>query len=170
MQLVKPSTKYQESYLAAFEEGKPETNHTSLTSPRENQSFAEFVREEIDHEKGKSLPKDWVSETVLWLIDTNEFIGRVSIRHRLTETLRATGGHIGYWIRPSKRKLGYGKIILKLALSTAKKLKIHHVLVTCDETNIGSRKIIEANDGVLENSIMSENEGSLKRRYWITLK
>ena len=56
-------------------------------------------------------------------------------------------------IRPSKRNQGYGKKILQLALLKAKALGINKVLITCDETNIASKKIIEASDGVFENSI-----------------
>jgi len=42
-------------------------------------------------------------------------------------------------------------------------------LVTCDEGNIGSQKIIEANKGVLED-IVEVGEGKpKKRRYWIKI-
>ena len=45
------------------------------------------------------------------------------------------------------------------------------VLLTCDDNNIGSAKIIEANGGILENIIKGEKDGeSKKRRYWITIK
>jgi len=44
------------------------------------------------------------------------------------------------------------------------------VLITCDDDNIASRKIIEKNGGVLENTIPGEHpNGAMKRRYWVTL-
>jgi predicted acetyltransferase len=42
------------------------------------------------------------------------------------------------------------------------------VLVTCDETNTGSKKIIEYNGGVFENAV--EAESPIKKlRYWIDI-
>jgi Acetyltransferase (GNAT) domain len=78
-----------------------------------------------------------------WLIDNNEFIERLSLRYELNEFLLKMGEHIGYEIRPSKRKRGYGAEILRLGLQKAKELGLQRVLVTCDEDNIGSKKIIE---------------------------
>jgi predicted acetyltransferase len=43
------------------------------------------------------------------------------------------------------------------------------VLLTCDETNIGSRKLIEANGGQLENAVVVEDSSVKKLRYWIEL-
>jgi predicted acetyltransferase len=50
---------------------------------------------------------------------------------------------------------------LRAALPLASALGIHPVLVTCDDDNIGSARVIEANGGVLED-VRGE-----KRRYWI---
>ena len=43
------------------------------------------------------------------------------------------------------------------------------ILITCDDDNIGSYKIIEANGGILENKVENEDQGEnfLTRRYWI---
>jgi len=79
------------------------------------------------------------------------------------------GGHIGYDIRPSKRKQGYGNKILELALPKTKELGIHKALLTCDEPNTGSQKIIERNGGVLENVVDNPETGIRKMRFWITI-
>ena len=66
--------------------------------------------------------------------------------------------------------MGYGKEILKLGLEQYKDLiEDDRILVTCDDDNIGSSKIIEANGGELENVIPNEDNGEkfLTRRYWI---
>lgn len=169
MKLVLPTIQYKQSYLEAVEEGKDETAVTIIDKPEENQSFEEFVEHQKGKVQGLHLPEGWVPATEFWLIDNDAFIGRVNVRHSLTEFLLKVGGHIGYWIRPSQRNKGYGKEILQLALPEAKKLGIGKVLVTCDDTNLGSQKIIEANGGILENSVDMGEENPKKMRYWIEL-
>ncbi len=116
-----------------------------------------------------NLPEGRVAASEFWLIDKDEFIGRVSVRHMLNDCLFKIGGHIGYYIRISKRKKGYGKAILKLALQKAKQLGILKVLVTCDVGNTASQKVIEANCGVLENIVETGENSPKKRRYWIKI-
>lgn len=170
MQLVLPSIKYNQSYLDALEESKDEVGVTILRKPKEGEPFEEFIKNIQSESKGLHLPEGWVPATELWLIDNEVFIGYVSIRHSLTDHLLKIGGHIGYWIRPSKRNMGYGKKILGLSLSEAKNLGISKVLITCDDTNIGSRRIIEDNGGILENIVENGKNYHLKRRYWIVLE
>ena len=88
----------------------------------------------------------------------------------LLHTWNRSAGHIGYDIRPSKRKQGYGSKILELALPKAKELDIERVLLTCDETNTGSRRIIEKNGGVLENQVKNPETGVDKLRFWIDVR
>src|SRR5579871_2762304 len=123
MRLALPSTDYKDSYLKALEESKNETSTTVLRRPAEGETFAAFVSRVLGEASGLRLPEGWVPATEFWLIDKDEFIGHVNIRHTLTEHLLHIGGHIGYYIRPSKRKMGYGNMILKLALPEAKKLR-----------------------------------------------
>jgi predicted acetyltransferase len=169
MQLVIPSLKYKDAYLDALKETANETQETQLSRPGNNQSFEAFIHEFIDHSKGINLPKGYVPATMFWLVYNGQVIGRVQIRHELNEFLLREGGHIGYYIRPSKRNKGYGKKILQMALVEAKRLGLHQVLVTCDEDNIGSKKIIETNGGVLEDSIAMGLYKPNKLRYWIPL-
>ena len=57
---------------------------------------------------------------------------------------------------------------MRLGLEKARDLGLRRVLVTCDETNIGSKKIIEYNGGVFENAV--EAESPIKKlRYWIDI-
>lgn len=109
-----------------------------------------------------------VPQTDFWLIVGEHYAGRISIRHTLTPDLRQYGGHIGYDIRPSLRRKGYGTLQCRLALIEARKLSLTRVLITCDDDNIGSQKIIEANGGILENKVDNQRP-SLTRRYWIDL-
>ena len=62
------------------------------------------------------------------------------------------------------------KRLLKLILDQFKNLiEEDNILITCDDDNIGSYRIIESNGGILENKIENEAAGEkfLTRRYWI---
>ncbi|MCC3763146.1 GNAT family N-acetyltransferase [Glycomyces sp. TRM65418] len=105
-------------------------------------------------------PPDFVPMTMLWWVDGDTFLGRISIRHRLNEHLREIGGHIGYDIRPGARRRGHATAMLAAALPRAAGLGIEKALITCDADNIGSRKVIERNGGTLE-----DQRGD-KLRFW----
>lgn len=101
-------------------------------------------------------------------MNDDRILGAIHVRHHINHPkLKVVGGHIGYGIRPSERRKGYAKEMLRLALSEARTIGLNKVLLTCDENNIGSYKTIEANGGILESSIVVE--GKNKRRYWISL-
>lgn len=168
--LVKPDQRYKKSYLQALKEFSQEGRSLEYRGLQSDEDF-DFYLDRVDKfPLGIGLPDGFVPETVLWLVDDEEFIGEASIRHMLNYLLLRVGGHIGYVIRPSKRKKGYGKQILKLALATAKSLGIKKALLTCDETNIGSAKIIESNGGILEDAADMGQGLPRKLRYWIKLK
>ena len=170
MKLIKPTLKLKDQYLLALGEALADTEGTTLTKPKINQSFTEFLNEINNESDANCLLPGRVPATTFWLIDRDEFIGRVQIRHLLNDWLLNYGGHIGYYIRPSKRKKGYGKKILELALIEAKKMGLKKILVTCDETNTASIKIIEANGGVYENTLPQGDGKPPKLRYWINVK
>lgn len=110
---------------------------------------------------------------MLWLVNEDEFIGCADIRHFLTDRLLLSDGHIGYEVRFSKWNKGYGTKLLAMSLQYAKKhFHFDQVLVTCDEKNLASARVIEKNGGVLENAIeTTDDNGRTHRtkRYWIAL-
>lgn len=109
------------------------------------------------------LPPDRVPCTYLWIVDGSEFVGFLAIRHELNDFLLEEGGHIGFSVRPSRRREGHATRALRLALHEARALGLDRVLVTCDHDNEASRGTIEANCGVLE------DRRGVKLRYWIDL-
>jgi predicted acetyltransferase len=115
-----------------------------------------------------TVPQGFVKHSTYWLVnDHSRIIGTVNIRHELTEGLKVIGGHIGYGIRPSERRKGYGNKILKLALLEVGQLDISKVLITCDKDNAGSKRVIENNGGQLWNEDVVEGIEIL--RYWIDI-
>jgi len=173
MELVEPNIKYKDSFLAAVAEYQANKeaigsrrHYSDLDIDATRSNFSAYIEKLLSQREGKNLPEEHVPVTTYWLVDNDEFIGRVSLRHILSDKLHKDGGHIGYDIRPSMRGRGYGKKILELGLHKAKTLGIENALITCDVGNIPSKKIIEANGGVMENKVMSD-EGIEKLRYWI---
>jgi predicted acetyltransferase len=106
-------------------------------------------------------PEGWVPATILWLVERDEYLGRIQLRHRLTDHLLRAGGHIGYDVRSSARRRGHATRMIQEILPLAQSLGIDPVLVICESGNVGSRKVIENSNGVLED----ERDGRL--RFWV---
>lgn len=173
-ELIPPDPRVHRSFLAAMAEfqaegGAPlddsETGHAirayggRWADPAE---FARYLRQlQREAREQSSRPEGRVPQTTLWWVDGDEYLGRISVRHRLTPRLREIGGHIGYDIRPTARRRGHGIAMLAAALPVARSLGIDLALLTCDEDNLASRRVIEANGGVLE------DKSSGKLHYWI---
>lgn len=109
-------------------------------------------------------PEGMVHDDLLWIVDDDGLlVGFLSLRHELNDFLRRVGGHVGYSVRPSRRREGHAGRALGAALDRARALGIERALITCDDTNLASARTIESRGGVLEDVIHG------KRRYWITL-
>lgn len=167
--LVHPEASLKESYLRALKEFQAEglpwmmgLNYDAL-----NSDFDSY----IDKLLQASLLRTAVivPETILWAVDGDEYVGRISIRHELTEALRVEGGHIGYDTVPSFRGRGVASEMLSQALPIAVDLGLEKVLLTCNDDNVASIKVIEKNGGVLEGKRLLSSDRPLKRYYWIKL-
>lgn len=106
-------------------------------------------------------------QTTFGVFDDEKLVGGFVLRHTLKGRLMNHGGNIGYFVRPSERNKGYGKILLNLALKKAREIGLEKVLVTCRNDNIGSTRVIESNGGKYENDYYDESLGKTYRRYWI---
>lgn len=106
-----------------------------------------------------------VASTYYWIADTatDQVIGFFHLRHELNQWLLDQGGHIGYSIRPSRRREGHASRALTLGVRRAAALGIDRVLVTCDADNRASRGTILRAGGVLE------DVRGTKERYWIAV-
>jgi predicted acetyltransferase len=169
LRLVRPDAAYRESVLEGLRELQAERRFASLDLTAIAADFPAYVAAQRARASAANFPPDQIPETLFWLMDGETFIGRLSIRTTHDEALIRTAGNIGYMIRPTKRRLGYGTAILPLALPAAQALGLTRVLVTCDEENIASRKIIERNGGVLEGATPSRTSPGLTLRFWIDL-
>ncbi len=114
---------------------------------------------------GTALAGEWVDgyvpQTVLWWVTGDEYLGRLSIRHRLTPHLLHHGGNIGFEVRPSARRRGHAAAMLAAALPLAAAIGIDPARIDCEAGNVASRRAIERNGGVLD----EERDGDLF--FWV---
>ena len=164
--LIVPTEELRSEFLAMAEEylAAGEDRYKSAL-----EDFPAYLRSLSDGLRGIGLPLGRVSYSTFWLTAGRHLLGRSTIRHRLTPALEYEGGHVGYDIRPSQRREGYGTLILKLTLGEAQRLGLRRVFLTCDTDNLGSAKIIEKNGGVLQDTAISQRSGKQIARYWIEL-
>jgi predicted acetyltransferase len=178
--LVDPDPAYHRSFLAAADEflAARQEPYAGITKLAAEESFrgVHFTREGLedpaefgrlvrylidDRLEETARPAGWVPCTAKWIVEGDEYVGRVSLRHRLTDALLTWGGHIGYGVRPSARGRGAATYALRAMLEVAAGRGIQRALVTCDVDNEASRRTIERNGGVYEDT----REGKL--RYWL---
>lgn len=169
MKLVYPSEKYLKSYQEAFDEYAA---HNVKSYTFNDITKVDVVKKYYNYRKGINLKPNRVAQTTYWLVEGDRFIGQIGIRHELNDFLLNYGGHIGYGVRYSCWGKGYGTKMLSLALKKAKEMGLTKVLITCDNNNYASVKVIENNNGKLENIVENTIDGKkvLTRRYWIELK
>jgi predicted acetyltransferase len=95
-------------------------------------------------------------------------LGAISLRYALTDFLLQAAGHIGYSVRPSARGCGVASWALGAVLGAARRRHLESVLITCDEDNAASVRLIEKHGGVLED--VRDTPVGVKRRYWMALQ
>jgi predicted acetyltransferase len=167
--LSPPDVAYKDSYIeAAREYQRVDGRNPRWHYEKLENNFDEFVEMRRSYETDP--PAGRVPQTEYWLIVNGSYAGEIRIRHHLVDELKRFGGHIGYEVRPSMRRRGYGTLQLKLALQKVKhNLGLERVLITCDDDNIGSQRIIEHNGGRLIDKVDNDRD-SLTRRYRIDLR
>ena len=172
LKLIKLTKEYEKQLGEMIDEWKLDqeinhTNHSPWAIFKNDYHDFDYYLENLELKE----PRDGlVPDSTFFLLndERNILLGAVNIRHYLNDFLLLHGGHIGDGIRPSERRKGYATKMIGLALLECKKLGIDKVLIICDKDNIGSRKSIINNGGVLENEIVGK-DGRIEQRYWITL-
>lgn len=183
MKLVWPSREYLPGYVAALERGwSPDNLRGQVAVQEELQRIAAdadaFLASLVDREAAGApivLPDGTTAARLpgyrRWLWD-GEFCGSIGLRWQPgTEALPPYClGHIGYGVVPWKQGRGYATLALRETLEGAKAEGLRHVEITTDLDNIASRRVIEANGGVVvEEFVTLPALGSLRKvRYRVS--
>ncbi|WP_310602009.1 GNAT family N-acetyltransferase [Anaerosporobacter sp.] len=171
--LIKPTMEYAEDILKFRQEILDSNDHdcfAGCNNLRECSSAEEWIKTADIMENEETCPKDRVLSNVYIAVrlSDNKIVGIIDLRHHINHPILSVwGGHIGYSVRPTERKKGYAKEMLRLNLHNCKKYGISKVMITCDCDNIASEKTILANGGIYEKDVCVDN--SVIKRYWISL-
>jgi predicted acetyltransferase len=128
--------------------------------------WAEWIDLMERYRQGIDLPANRTRSALLAADVDGQLVGRASIRFELNDFLAFRGGHIGYDVISTFRRKGYATEILRQSIVIARSEGVTALLVTCDDSNVGSAKVIERCGGVLETTEVDE-DGIRFRRYWI---
>lgn len=168
VRLVKPDRIYREQiedYRAEFiNNGEPMNGSAFLEYTQSLDDWFCLIEKNSDPE---TVKERLVPTSTLLAISGDRMVGTVDIRHELNDYMLRRIGHIGYVVRKTERRKGYGRKMLALALDKCRILGLERILLVCNKKNRASAKIIMANGGNLENEI-AEPDG-IFQRYWIAL-
>jgi predicted acetyltransferase len=107
-----------------------------------------------------------------WIWD-GEFCGSIGFRWQRgsSDLPPYCLGHIGYAIVPWKQRLGYATLALQYLLPEARREGLAYVEITTDPDNLASRRVIEANGGILHERFVKPTQfgGTEGLRYRISL-
>ena len=175
IKLIKPSEKYFLQYKEMMDEWLMEGSRVDPWSLdlkyHTKEYFKQMLKRVQEAERGENIG-EYPPSTTYWLYDDEKdiIIGCSNLRHYLRGDAEKIWGHIGYGIRPSQRRKGYGKLLLKLTLEEAKKRGLDKVLLAAYVGNIPSWKLMEKCGGKFEKIVYEEETGLPAKRYWIDIK
>ena len=162
IELMTPTLERLPAFADALRRGwSPDTIRGRLAAEEELAAIeadaARFVARQVDREAAGPavrLPDGSHAKRLpgyrLWIWD-GEFCGTIGLRWQpgTSELPPHVLGHIGYSVVPWKRRRGCGTAALRLLLPLAAAEGLQFVTLTTDPDNVASRKVIEANGGVL---------------------
>ena len=171
LRLQRPDLRWRESYLSLLNEfaARGERCHQHYR-PLAEGDFAALLARWDDLRTGRGVEAEMAPQSHFWLIrDGAEIVATARLRHWLTEHFYRAGGHIGYDVRPSCRGRGLATRLLRLMLDQARGRGLVRALLTCDDDNHASARVIEKCGGILQDTVYSPRHRRPHRRYWIEL-
>ena len=155
------------AFKQEFEEHKSGMDGTGTLFRNDAAQWLEYNRQMEAADNPSGIPS---LQYGLFRKEDGRLLGLLQIRLELKGYLVDFGGNIGYCVRPSERRKGYAKEMLRSALDICREKGLSRVLITCLADNIGSAKTIEACGGVFEKTVFDDrNYKADMKRYWIEL-
>ncbi len=131
----------------------------------------EYIRLCEDYEDAQKVPAHLVPSTQFLFVrkSDDKLVGMINVRHCFNDYLEKYAGHIGYSIRPSERRKGYAKEMLKMTFPYCRQIGLEKVLISCIDGNLPSEKTILANGGIYESTVHEPTGNRDLKRFWVTL-
>ncbi|MEV8516537.1 GNAT family N-acetyltransferase [Dactylosporangium sp. NPDC051484] len=172
-ELIAPTTRLHAAWLAARDDwgrgaAQPGSGLGEDDDVDSAAGFAAWVAGlHAQRDESRPPPQGRVPATYWWIAEDDTILGAITLRHRLNPKLLEAGGHIGYGVRPAARGRGLATWALREVLRAAADLGLDRVMLSCDERNPASARVIERCGGVLED--VRDTWLGHCRRYWIDL-
>lgn len=174
------------TFYRAYQEWDPDMAKHWFSCYDSSMSYKDLLQKLEDEHNGVNLPENFVSCTVLYgfvkerptprnksqvrvSLVGDWIVGRLSIRHRLSEFTKVYGGHIGYAVTEKYRGYGYGYEMLKQALPKCVELGIKEALLTVNADNAPSIATIRKCGGKFVDSFYDNAHNRITKRYQIDL-
>lgn len=163
------ATKYIQEFLTY---GSPINGTGGLDRFLQESSYAEWIDKILKDVDIANIPEGRVPALTYFCVreEDGHIVGMVNIRLALTDFLRREGGHVGYSVRPTERRKGYGSAMLREAVRVCATLGMPSVLVSCDRENVASAGVIRSCGGLLEEEFYSDTFQETVQRYIINTK
>ena len=169
IQLMRPSLPYA-AEIAAFRQELLDTgsNFSGCGSLCDCPSIEAWIRMVEASETTCAEGSVTSSSYIAVRMSDGKVVGIIDLRHHIDHPILSVwGGHIGYTVRPSERRMGYAKEMLRQNLQHCRDRGLEKVLIVCNADNIASEKTITANGGVFEKEITID--GQLMKRFLVFL-
>lgn len=172
IRLMHPTEEYLEQVWDYRQECLDAGSHMDGCGPlRRVESPAEWLANVRKCMDPVTLPEGKVQATQFLAVreSDNKVVAMIQVRHYFNEYLEKYAGNIGYSTRPSERRKGYAKEMLRLTLPFCREIGLDKVLIACEPDNPASRRTILANGGVYECIVHEPGEDIDLERYWISI-
>jgi predicted acetyltransferase len=114
------------------------------------------------------LSEYFVPQINYWITDDAGFaVGLLRMHKEINADLLNKGGHVGYYVAPAYRNLGYAKGALKLALNKLRVNGVSRALITVESHNTVSSRLVMALGGILEDERIDDETGQPYLRFWL---
>lgn len=173
MKFILPCIEYEQKAVEFIQEFYDYSSAINGTGGLDNflkeSTYSEWLLKVVKDLDIANIPQGRIPAYTYFYIreDDEKIIGMINIRLALNDFLRKEGGHIGYSIRPTERRKGYGTKMVQEALTFCKTIDLQNIIISCDKINIASAGVIKNCGGTLEEEFYSETFNAIVQRYRI---
>lgn len=173
MKFIFPCKDYEQKAVAFIQEFRDHSSDINGTGDLDNylekSTYADWllkIQKDIDL---ANIPENRVPALTYFYVrdDDDTIVGMINIRLSLNDFLEKEGGHIGYCIRPTERRKGYGTKMLSETLEFCRPIGLKNFILTCDKSNPASAGVIKKCGGILDTEFYSVTFKEIIQRYFI---